>query len=79
MTHSESVWTMDDRVSFVLAVIERPSGPDWHKRMKENVPIVLIISAVAFAIVLMFWTIYETVYSPISHRVPPAETSNSAR
>jgi hypothetical protein len=45
--------------------------------MKEHVPILVIIGSVAVAVILMFWVLRETTYSPFSHRVPVSETTGS--
>jgi hypothetical protein len=47
--------------------------------MKEYVPIVVLGGAVAVAIILMFWALRETAYSPFSHRLSPTEVTGSER
>jgi hypothetical protein len=46
--------------------------------MRDSVPIIVIVSFVAAAILLMLWAIYRTNYSEQSTRLPPAEVSRDA-
>jgi hypothetical protein len=47
--------------------------------MKEHTPILVIFGSVAVAIILMFWALRETNYSPFSHRIPPSEITGGQR
>jgi hypothetical protein len=47
--------------------------------MKQSTPVILIIGGAALGIVLMFWALYATNNSPISHRVPASEVTGQSR